>query len=157
MCMENVMEKKACAACDQPFQPRSQTPHQTFCSAPACQIQRRKQWLRLKLQADPDYRDNQTRAQLAWSQRNPDYWRQYRESHPDYVNRNRAQQRGRDSAPATGSLAKIDASNSSGPLPSGLYRLIPVTGPSLAKMDVWIVEITVRDRESVPRVDLAKR
>lgn len=142
------MENKNCAACGQTFQPRPQVPQQAYCSAPACQQQRRQQWLRLKLKADPDYRDNQTRAQQAWIQRNPDYWRQYRESHPDYVDRNRAQQRGRDSAAATDSLAKMDASKSPAPLPSGLYRLIPVVDPDLAKMDVWIVEITVRDRQT---------
>ena len=151
------MENKNCVACGQCFQPRAQVPRQSYCSAPGCQLQRRKKWLRLKLQADPDYQDNQTRAQQAWSQRNPDYWRQYRESHPDYVDRNRAQQRSRDGGPANENLAKMDASNASPPLASGLYRLIPVTGPDLAKMDVWIVEITVRDRQSVARVDLAKR
>lgn len=151
------MENKNCAACGQTFQPRPQVPQQTYCSASGCQLQRRKHWQKFKLQADPDYRDNQTRAQQAWSQRNPDYWRQYRQSHPDYVDRNRAQQRGRDSAAATGSLAKMDASNPPTPLTSGLYRLIPVADPDLAKMDVWIVEITVRDHQTAPRVDLAKR
>ncbi len=150
------MEIKHCPACGDQFQPRPQIPQQTYCSAPACQLQRRKQWQRLKLQTDPDYRDNQGRAQQAWSQRNSDYWRQNRESHPDYVDRNRVQ-RGRDGDPVTGSLAKMDASNSPASLPSGLYRLIPVSDPNLAKMDVWIVEIAVRDHEIVPRVDLAKR
>ena len=151
------MENKNCAACGQTFQPRPQVPQQTYCSASGCQLQRRKHWLKLKLQADADYRDNQIRAQQAWSQRNPDYWRQYREANPDYVDRNRAQQRRRDGDSVAGSIAKIDASIPPAPLPSGLYRLIPVTGPDLAKMDVWIVEITVRDRQSLPRVDLAKR
>jgi len=151
------MESKNCVACSEPFQPRPQVPQQSYCPAPGCQLQRRKEWLRLKLQTDPDYQDNQTRAQQAWSQRNPDYWRLYRESHPEYADRNRAQQRNRDSSPVPDGLAKMDASNSPAPLPSGLYRLIPVTDPDLAKMDVWIVEITVRDRQSVPRVNLAKR
>ena len=151
------MENKTCSACSAPFQARPQVPKQTYCSAPGCQLQRRKQWLKLKLQADPDYRDNQARAQQAWSQRNRDYWRQYRDSHPEYVERNRARQQGRDGGSAPGSLAKMDASNSPAPLPSGLYRLIPVTDPDLAKMDVWIVEITVRNHQTVPSVDLAKR
>ena len=151
------MENKTCVSCGQTFQSRPQVPHQTYCSSPACQLQRRKHWLRLKLQTDPDYRENQTRAQQTWSQRNPDYWRQYREANPDYVDRNRAQQRRRDGDSVAGSLAKIDASIPPDSLPTGLYRLIPVTNSDLAKMDVWIVEITVRDRQSVARVDLAKR
>lgn len=36
--------------------------------------ERRRQWQRLKLRIDPDYQDNQTRAQQAWTRRNPDYW-----------------------------------------------------------------------------------
>lgn len=139
------MENKTCLACRAAFQPLPQVPKQIYGSQPGCQLQRRKQWLRDKLQADPEYQDNQTRAQQAWSQRNRDYWRQYLESHPEYAERNRVQQRRRDGDSVTGSLAKMDASNSPNRPPPGLYRLIPVTDPDLAKMDVWIVEITARD------------
>ena len=31
-----------------------------------CQKERRRQWQKNKLQTDPDYRDNQARAQKAW-------------------------------------------------------------------------------------------
>jgi len=37
-----------------------------------------------KRQNDPDYHDNQSRAQRAWQKRNPDYWREYRREHPQY-------------------------------------------------------------------------
>jgi hypothetical protein len=57
------MENKQCPACGQQFLPRPQTPHQTYCSAPGCQRQRKKQWQRHKLQNDPDYQDNQRSAQ----------------------------------------------------------------------------------------------
>lgn len=86
------MERKRCLACDLLFKPRPQVPHQSYCSAPSCQRERRRQWQRHKLQTDPDYQDNQARAQQAWSQRNPDYSRQYRDSHPEYVERNRNRQ-----------------------------------------------------------------
>jgi hypothetical protein len=39
------MENKLCVACDQPFQPRPQVPHQSYCSAPDCQRERRRQSL----------------------------------------------------------------------------------------------------------------
>ena len=151
------MENKQCQGCGQPFQPRPQVPQQLYCSSPECQRARRQQWQRSKLKSDPDYRDNQARAQQTWSQRNPDYWRMYRETHPEHVERNRVLQRDRDAKARIGRLAKMDASNPSHPLPPGLYQLSPVTDSNLAKMDVWIVEITVRSRQSVPRVDLAKR
>lgn len=151
------MENKQCVACSQPFQPRPQVPHQSYCSAPDCQRERRRQWQRLKLQTDPDYQDNQSRAQQAWSQRNPNYWREYREVHPQYVERNRALQHERNAKTVVGSIAKMDASKPGIPLPSGIYRLSLVADAEIAKMDVWTVEIIVHACECVPRVKIAKR
>ena len=151
------MENKQCVACSQQFQPRPQVPHQSYCSAPDCQRERRRQWQRLKLQADPDYQNNQSRAQQAWCQRNPNYWREYREANPQYVERNRALQQGRNAKASAPSIAKMDASIPQIPLPSGIYRLSLVKGDGIAKMDAWTVEITVHACECVPRVAIAKR
>ncbi|WP_291994097.1 hypothetical protein [Candidatus Accumulibacter sp. ACC003] len=108
------MEFRQCEACRQPFRPRPRNPDQCFCSAAACQRERRRRWQAAKRQSDPDYRENQKRAQKAWAERHPDYWRTYRDQHPEYVARNRARQRER------------------APAPTGV-----------AKMDAWMVEITV--------------
>ena len=151
------MENKQCVACSQLFQPRPQVPHQSYCSAPDCQRERRRQWQRLKLQTDPDYQNNQSRAQQAWCQRNPDYWREYREANPQYVERNRALQQGRNAKASAPSIAKMDVSIPQIPLPSGIYRLTLVKGAGIAKMDAWTVEITVHACECVPRVAIAKR
>ena len=35
--------------------------------------------------ASHEYRDNKNRVQRAWSDRNPDYWRNYRKANPDEV------------------------------------------------------------------------
>lgn len=67
-----------CTYCGKPFEPRPQVPDQAYCSAPACQRARKRQWQQAKLQSDPDYRINQRAAQQAWSQRNQDYWRSTR-------------------------------------------------------------------------------
>jgi hypothetical protein len=72
------MPTKNCACCGEPFTPRPQVPDQAYCSAPACQRERRRRWQSVKMQTDPDYRDNQSRSQRAWLDRNPDYWRTYR-------------------------------------------------------------------------------
>uniref|UniRef100_UPI0026318B0C hypothetical protein n=1 Tax=Accumulibacter sp. TaxID=2053492 RepID=UPI0026318B0C len=109
--------------------------------AAACQRERRRRWQAAKRQSDPDYRENQKHAQKAWAERNPDYWRTYREQHPEYVARNRARQRER--ALGRAGVAKMDASKAEIALPSGTYRLSPVIDASLAKMDAWMVEITV--------------
>lgn len=151
------MESKRCVACGQLFQPRPQVPQQSYCSAPDCQRERRRQWQRGKLRTDPDYQDNQARAQQAWSQRNPDYWREYRESHPEYVERNRVQQHDRNAKTMAGPIAKMDVSNHVTPLPSGIYHLRLATDAGIAKMDVWTVEITVHACKTVPHVEIAKR
>jgi hypothetical protein len=137
------METKRCSACDHTFRPRPQTPHQRFCSDPACQRERRRRWQLEKRGTDPDYQDNQARAQHAWAERHPDYWDVYRQAHPEYVERNRARQHDRDAGRACGRLAKMDASLPVCPLASGTYRLRPVVAGNLAKMDVWTVKITV--------------
>lgn len=145
------METKQCIACGKDFLPRPQVPHQCYCSASACQKERRRRWQSGKLKTDPDYQDNQGRAQQAWLQRNPDYWRQYREMHPDYLERNRAQQQMRNQRQKAGNIAKMDESIPALPVQSGIYVL---SGPrdGIAKMDAWIVEIRF-----ISRVDDASR
>lgn len=94
--METPTMTRHCACCGKPFAPRPQVPDQAYCSSPDCQRARKRQWQRVKLQSDPDYRINQRAAQQAWSQRNQDYWRNYRDARPDYEQHNRELQRSRD-------------------------------------------------------------
>ena len=137
------MKSKLCAACGQPFRPRPQVPKQSYCSSPECQLERRRRWQREKLLTDPDYRDNQSKAQRAWLDRNPEYWHGYREAHLEYVERNRGQQRSRAKKPKNLAVAKMDVSALMQPFPSGVYRLRTVVVNGVAKMDAWIVEITL--------------
>jgi len=141
------MDRRRCAACGRMFRCRAQAPRQRYCTAPACQRERRRRWQHEKRCSDPDYRDNQAQAQRHWCERHPEYWREYREQHPDYVAGNRARQRERDrrrrAAGACPVLAKMDASAVDAPFASGTYRLTPVLGAGLAKMDAWTVEIAL--------------
>ncbi|HWW05875.1 hypothetical protein [Collimonas sp.] len=137
------MESKLCPGCGESFQPRSQTPNQYYCSKEACQRERRRLWQQQKRQSDPDYYDNQMRAQHAWIERNPGYWRQYRILHPNYVKRNRVKQSRRHAKRKKEMIAKMDASILGFPLSSGIYRLITLGEPKIAKMDAWTVELTL--------------
>jgi len=151
------MEITSCAACGRTFQPRPQSPRQRYCSDSGCQRERKRRWQSNKLSNDPDYRDNQARAQQAWCQRNPDYWREYRKQHQAYVERNRAEQRSRNERYRQASIAKMDMSIAP-PLPTtGIYRLIRIESNEIAKMDSWMVEITLLSAH--PRVSpmIAKR
>ena len=129
---------RCCACCGKSFEPRSQVPDQAYCASPGCQRARKRQWQRVKLQTDPDYRINQRAAQEAWSQRNQDYWRNYREDRPEYVQRNREQQRLRDANGADVDLAKMDVCG----LPTGLYRIARHPAFPMENDTSWIVEIT---------------
>ena len=106
---------------------------------------------------DPDYHDNQVRAQQAWRKSHPDYWREYRHTHPEYVERNRAQQKKRNGRSRDSRIANMDASSPDSPLPSGFYWLSPAGADGIAKMDVWTVKITlISDQRALP-LSIAKR
>jgi hypothetical protein len=162
------MEIRLCVCCGEPFRPRSQVPGQTYCSAPDCQKTRRRDWQRTKRQSDPDYRENQARAQRAWAEANPGYWSEYRRTHPEYTESNRvaSQRRGAERVakmdaskavspvlsayrvvPAVAAeFAKMDASKAVSPVPSGAYRMVPAGAPEFAKMDAWVAEIILISR-----------
>jgi hypothetical protein len=138
------MQERRCAGCGKEFRPRAQSPRQRYCAAAACQRARRRRWQAERRRSDPDYHDNQRRAQQRWLEGHRGYWREYRERHPHYVAGNRDAQRSRDRrrrGGASGVLAKSDASTPPAPLGSGTYQLVPVLVPGLAKMDAWMVEI----------------
>lgn len=158
------MTTRSCAACHEPFTPRPNVPNQTYCSKPECQRERRRRWQRQKLKADPDYRANQAAAQRRWGERNGDYWRRYRRSHPTYTERNRRAQRQRNrkraqaaSSPSPPGIAKMDPYPSQSPVASGTYRLVPVGGGDLAKMDAYLVEMHVLSVGCPVQAGIAKR
>lgn len=141
--MECVMTFKQCAACGQNFQPCPQVQNHAYCAAPDCQRERRRIWQQKKRRTDPVYLDNQSRSQKKWAEGNPEYWSKYRDGHLDYAERNRQQQQKRNQKQQEVKIAKMDVSAQVLAFPSGRYRLVPVTGDGIAKMDAWIVEITV--------------
>ncbi len=49
-----------------------------------------------EMQKDKAYRLNQKDAQERWAAKRPNYWRNYRKQHPEYVKRNREKQQRRN-------------------------------------------------------------
>ena len=148
------MNTKCCAACGQEFHPHPKSPRQTYCSKAECQRVRKRKWQQQKLKSDPDYAENQARAQQAWSNSHTGYWRQYRQAHPDYANQNREMQTGRNARNRGKPIAKMDDFNGrkgAPNLPSGLYQIHPMPDSVIAKMDVWTVEIRVLERVPAQR------
>jgi len=148
------MQCQQCAACGGVFRPRRQSRGQRYCGERRCQDERRRHWKREQRRSDADYRDNQARAQRAWSERHPTYWREYRRQHPEYLERNRQQQRVRNArrsarvvAPV---IAKGNASEVKEPAFSGTYLLTAVSGTPIAKGNAWTVTITAVSAACAP-------
>jgi hypothetical protein len=136
------MATRRCLACGDTFPLRPQSPNQAYCSAAACQRDRRKHWQQERRRSDGDYRENQKLAHERWLAKHPDYWREYRATHAEYVDRNRLQQRERDRRGSRRDIANMDASPQA--LASGVYLLTRRSATEeLANMDSWIIEITV--------------
>ncbi len=131
-----MSQKIRCANpnCRKLFLPDPRVKGQRYCSKEECRRVRKRQWQRQKIKDDPGYRDNQRDAQQCWMEHNRDYWRRYRDHHPEYVKQNRLLQRERDTRRRIRDLAKMDASDEISLIKPGSYYLIPAKG-NLAKMD----------------------
>lgn len=154
------MQIKQCTACGKSFRVRTQTPRQSYCSQPDCQRARRNQWQKEKRKNDPDYAENQARAQQAWNNRNSDYWKNYRAAHADYVEQNRKMQHARNTHSSTskqGEIAKMDSSKVPPPLLAGIYQMTSLPQAGIAKMDVWMVELRVVSYARLDKSSIAKR
>ena len=90
------MEDRRCQYCRQVFKPAPYHPQQQVCSHPACQRQRLRDYHRQKIASDPVYQQVCLESPRKWRKANPDYWKKYRQKHPEQVERNRRQQRLRD-------------------------------------------------------------
>ena len=157
--MAVVMEEVSCCHCGDYFIPNPRQKNPRYCgNKPECQRARKAAWQREKMHSDPDYKANQKRCQKDWCKAHPDYWKEYRETHPEQAERNRDLQRVRNrkcrdrvtvkhvfSPPDKGMdaslIAKMDTSKSSGTSGgasfSGQFWLVPV----IAKMDALKVNI----------------
>lgn len=90
------MVERRCRYCERVFQPSKFQPSQSVCSESDCQRRRRSDSRRRKIASDPEYRQVCQDSSQKWRIRNPEYWRQRRESNPAIVERNRQLQRARD-------------------------------------------------------------
>ena len=137
---KKTMEKRWCNACGNAFDPRPQSPRQAYCPKQECQKARKILWQRAKRRTDADYLENQAEAQRTWRAKNPQYWKNYRESHPAYEQENRSQQQRRNERrlELPPKIAKIDVS-SPWPPSAGLFRLIEIGSLASAAPRSWTV------------------
>jgi len=134
--------KKRCVHCHRLFIANPRIKNQKYCSREICQRTRKSRWQRRKMATDADYRQNQKDSRQAWQMQHPDYWQQYRDSHPQYRERNRVLQKQRDAKRRAKHLAKMDALKRLKSIKPGTYYLIPCMA-NLAKMDTSTQKINV--------------
>ena len=128
-----------CAHCGKVFKPNPRVKNQKYCGAEACRRARRNRMQRLKIATDPDYRENQRLCQRNWQENNPDYHSKYRAANPEYAERNRLLQAGRNAKRSQSRESRLIAkmySLNRGCYPRGgvVYRLIPQGAGLIAKM-----------------------
>ena len=138
------MEKRWCSACGDAFEPRPQSPRQAYCPNEACQRARKRLWQRTKRRTDSDYHQNQVEAQEAWRRNHSDYWRRYREAHPDYTASNRNHQKTRNARRSGNgaTIAKGDASTHRFPA-TGVFRLTELEPDYRGVRREWTVQLTL--------------
>ncbi len=122
------------ADCRRLFSPNPRIKNQRYCDKQQCQRVRRRRWQRQKVKDDPQYRKDQKESQQCWIEQNQDYWRRYRNQHPECVIRNRFLQKERDQKRRSKNLAKMDSLKPNSYVKAGSYYLIPGTA-DLANMD----------------------
>jgi hypothetical protein len=90
------MNDRRCRYCQRLFQPSRFHPQQAVCSQPSCQQQRQRDYHREKIASDAVYRQVCLESPRKWREAHPGYWKDYRQSHPQAVERNRRRQQLRD-------------------------------------------------------------
>jgi endogenous inhibitor of DNA gyrase (YacG/DUF329 family) len=103
---------------------------QKYCSNEECQKVRRRSWKKKNYAKNKSYRRNHLDIQATWREQRPayEYQKEYRESHKEYVIRNRELQRERNKKRQKEPVPMIVNGNSLSLQPSGdvTYALIQV-------------------------------
>jgi hypothetical protein len=118
------------------------------CSRPECQRQRRADYRRQKLANDSAYAEKCRQSARQWRKQHPEYWDQYRQTHPDSVDRNRGQQQARDSKRHVTNLANNTLASDVKRCPGTVWLmgagLRDLANNTLAPAQLWILEVLPR-------------
>ena len=139
--------------------------NQSYCSKKACQNARKLVWYQAKIASDPEYAQRQQQCKKSWREKKPanKYQDQYRQTHPDYVKKNREQQKERNrryrllaKENASKKIVKIDALSSSSLTneKSNIYEMKILT-PNVSEEIVKIVKIDTLIVQIQPRQGIA--
>jgi len=151
---EAPLPPRRCPYCQQLFEPSPCHPNQSVCAAAGCQRQRRADYRRRKLATDPAYADRCRQSARQWRKQHPDYWEQYRDSHPLTVVQNRARQITRDKKRRLAKLANNTLASNLIHCPATVWLLgaglRELANNTLAPAQLWILEGLPRGRRDAP-------
>jgi len=136
-----------CLHCDKTVQRNPRSKKQKFCSSPGCQ-NARKRLHDKKVLATARGKLNQQRRNKRWRDKAPAhaYQDQYRKDHPDYVERNRDQQRLRNNRNQKGTvpiIVKTDAFLLQ-PRSDGAYMAFKVKNQKIVKTDTLMLKMQLQ-------------
>ena len=125
--------------------------HQLYCDSLECQRARKAAWQKSKVATDPQYHTQQSEALRDWRKKKPldQYQKEYRQNHPEYVQRNRELQKVRNqkrsSRLACLKIVKMDAYQNPSSEKSTSYIMKPYkldASGKIVKMDALLVQLT---------------
>lgn len=80
--------KRQCAYCGKWYRPDPRTAKfQKACDRSDCRLARKRQGYRRWIKLNPGYEHGRRAKLNAWGAAYPDYWQHYRETHPEYIER----------------------------------------------------------------------
>jgi len=86
--------KRRCEFCHEWFSPDPRTvKFQRSCTKPDCRKKRSRASVRQWWKQNPGYNKGRSPKVRAWAKAYPNYWRKYRQEHPDYVKKERRRRR----------------------------------------------------------------
>lgn len=134
--------ERRCRYCRQSFVPSVYRPQQGVCSQPECQKRRKTDYHRHKRLHDPAYAQTCQNSQQNWRRDHPDYNRQYRQTHPKAVERNREGERQRYRYRQLANLAKNNLAFDLKRCAAEVWLLSPA-GTVLAKNNVALSQLFI--------------
>jgi len=142
-----------CLHCGGTFACNPHVKDQRYCNDKDCRRASRRAWKHKSYATNKSYRQKCLDHQRTWRKRRPAhaYQREYRESHPEYVKRNRQLQGKRNKKRQKESWSAIVNRNTSSLQPSygGTYALTQVKNGKIVNRNTYMVRLQVLPGEEM--------
>ncbi|MBN2396379.1 MAG: hypothetical protein JXC36_07960 [Candidatus Atribacteria bacterium] len=142
-----------CLHCGGTFLCNPHVKDQQYCNDTACRQARRRAWKLKSYRTNKSCRQRCLNHQKTWRKQRPvhEYQREYRESHPEYVKRNREmqQERNRKRQKVSGSMIVNRNTLSTQSSDSGTYALMQIINGKIVNRNTCTVRLQVLSGEEM--------